>query len=89
MEKRRARTKLKPASSEPAKNTRIKPAKRGESSTAYSIFLKTLEDSKNGITKAQLKVKTGFSDKKIANLVYKAKKRGKIMTLSRDVYTMV
>lgn len=62
------------------------PEKPTEGGTAYSLFLKTIEDSDNGISVAGLKAKTGFNDKKIANLVYKAKKQGKIKAAGKGVY---
>jgi len=54
--------------------------------TAYALLLKTVEESENGISAADLKGKTGFNEKKIANLVYKAKKQGKIKTVGRGMY---
>ena len=57
-----------------------------EGGTAYALFLKTIEESESGISAADIKVKTGFNDKKIANLVYKAKKQGKIKTVGRGMY---
>jgi len=87
LEEKNVKTKAKPVRPKPVKKaTRIKPAKQPESGTAYSIFLKAVEDSENGISKAALKVKTGFNDKKIANLVYMAKKQGKIKAVSKGVH---
>lgn len=70
------------------KAARIKPAKPDETDTAYALFLKAVEDSGDGaVSAADLKAKTGFNDKKIANLVYKAKKQGKIKSAGRGMYT--
>jgi len=64
----------------------IKPSKQAETGTAYALFLKVIGDSNNGISVANLKAKTGFNDKKIANLAYKAKKQGKIKAAGKGVY---
>jgi hypothetical protein len=66
-----------------------KPSKAAEGGTAYALLMKTIEESENGISAADLKVKTGFNDKKIANLVYKAKKKGKIKTVGRGMYANI
>ena len=68
------------------KTAPIKPSKQAETGTAYALFLKVIGDSKNGISVADLKAKTGFNDKKIANLAYKAKKQGKIKAADKGVY---
>ena len=68
------------------KAPRIKPKRQAAAGTAYALFLKTIEDSVPNISVADLKAKTGFNDKKIANLAFKAKKQGKIKTAGRGVY---
>ncbi len=54
--------------------------------TAYSTILGIIGRSKSGVNTSQLKAKTKFDDKKIANLIYKAKKQGKIKSVSKGVY---
>ncbi len=54
--------------------------------TAYATILAIIRRSKKGVNTAQLKAKTNFDDKKIANLIYKAKKQGKIVSISKGVY---
>ena len=67
------------AVSKPAKKTVAKESvKKPEQPTAYATFLGFINRSKKGLGVEQLKTKTGFNAKKIANLVYKAKKQGKI-----------
>ena len=68
------------------KAARIKPSKQAETGTAYALFLKVIEDSNNGISVTDLRAKTGFNDKKIANLAYKAKKQGKVKAAGKGVY---
>ncbi len=60
--------------------------KTAEAPTAYSTILGIIRRSKTGVNTAHLKAKTKFDDKKIANLIYKAKKQGKIKSVSKGVY---
>jgi|SaaInl7_200m_RNA_FD_contig_21_74842_length_549_multi_6_in_0_out_0_1 predicted Rossmann fold nucleotide-binding protein DprA/Smf involved in DNA uptake len=81
------KTKAKPVKKQAVKKApHIKPVKLTEGDTAYSLFLKVIEDSGSGISVATLKAKTGFDGKKISNLVYKAKKQGKIKATGRGIY---
>ena len=68
----------------PAKKASAKKPATGE--TAYQTFLGIINRSKKGVGINELKTKTGFNDKKIANLVYKAKKQGKIKSEQKGVY---
>ncbi len=71
----------------PAKKTVAKkPVKKAEQPTAYDTFLGFINKSKKGLSIEQIKSKTGFNDKKIANLVYKAKKQGKVKSAGKGVY---
>ena len=63
-----------------------KPVKKAEQPTAYDTFLGFINKSKKGLGIEQLKSETGFNDKKIANLVYKAKKQGKVKSAGKGVY---
>ena len=79
---------VKPTSS--AKKTIAKkPVKKAEQPTAYDTFLGFINKSKKGLSVEQLKSKTGFNNKKIANLVYKAKKKGEIKSAGSGVYIKV
>jgi len=92
-----AGSKTGPAKRRPVKKAApVKPSKAAEggseaaeAGTAYAVLLKSIEESGNGISAADLRVKTGFNDKKIANLVYKAKKQGKIKTVGRGIYAKI
>jgi len=55
--------------------------------TAADSVLAVISRSKKGIDSATLAEKTGFDKKKIANLVFKLSKQGKIKSISRGVYT--
>ena len=54
--------------------------------TAYATFLGIVNKSKKGVSVKQLQAKTGFDDKKIRNLVFKATKQGAIKSVGRGVY---
>ena len=60
--------------------------KKANIPTAYDTFLGIVNKSKKGVSVEQLKAKTGFNDKKIANLVFKAKKQRKIKSEDRGIY---
>ena len=63
-----------------------KPSKAEEGPTAYATFLGIVNRSKKGLSVEDLMSKTSFDRKKIANLVYKAKKQGKIKNAGKGVY---
>ena len=50
--------------------------------TVYQIVC----GSKTGVGMAELKKKTGFNDKKIHNMLYKLKRKGKIKSVQRGIY---
>ena len=88
-----AKAVLKPARKAAAKPTKPakktvakKPVKKAEQPTAYDTLLGFINKSKKGLSVEQLKSKTGFNNKKIANLVYKAKKQGEIKSAGSGVY---
>jgi hypothetical protein len=54
--------------------------------TAYATMLEIINKRKKGITVEQLMDKTGFNKKKIANLIFKARKQGKIKSEERGIY---
>ena len=76
----------------PAKATKAKPAKKAvpkkpaKEVTAYATFLSIINRTKKGVSVEQLVSKTGFNQKKIANLVYKAKSQGKIKSAGKGAY---
>jgi len=67
---------------------RKKPAakKAGSKATAFDTVVTLVSRSKKGVNTSQLKAKTGFDDKKIANIIYKAKNRGMIKSISKGIY---
>ena len=54
--------------------------------TIMEQVAKIIDKAKHGINVATLKIKTGFEDKKIRNILSKAFKDGKIMRAGRGTY---
>lgn len=87
-EKPKKKTKAKPARKAPAKLK--KPVQKKEKpATAAETVLRIINKSKKGVNTATLMEKTGYDKKKVANLVYKLKKQGKIKSVGRGVYLKV
>ncbi len=68
----------------PKKKASVK--KVGGEVTAYAIVVNIIARSKNGANTETLMKKTGFDAKKIANIIYKAKNKGKIKIAKKGVY---
>ena len=73
----------------PAKKATAKKEPAKKAVTAADTVLTIVNRSKKGVDSATLAEKTGFDKKKIANLVFKLSKQGKIKSVSRGVYTKV
>ena len=77
-----------PAKRAAAKTAPAKKAtKKKKTATAADTVLAIVNRSKKGVSTATLAEKTGFDKKKIANIVLKLRKLGKIKSISRGVYT--
>jgi predicted transcriptional regulator of viral defense system len=61
--------------------------KRATKTTATDKILEIVKTSKNGVDIAIIKKKTGFDDKKVRNIVFRAYKEGKIKRTGRGVYS--
>ena len=55
--------------------------------TAVNTVLAIIDSANQGVNIAALKEKTGFDQKKVANIIFKLKKQGKIKTAAKGVYT--
>lgn len=67
-----------------AKKAKVKkPPRKG---TATDAVFNAVSRSKSGVTTAQIKKKTGFSDRKIWGIVNRLKKEKKIKAAKRGVY---
>jgi len=84
-QKPRAKTRVK---AKPAKErvTRKVTVKKGTKVTAIDAVLGVIKRSRKGVTTAQIKEKTGFSEKKIWDIVNRAKRQGKVKSVGRGVY---
>ena len=75
-----------------AKATKKVPAKKAAAekktiqATATDQILRIIKKFKKGIDVPTLKDKTGFDDKKVRNIVFRASKEGKIKKSGRGIY---
>jgi hypothetical protein len=92
--KKKTVKKAKPVKKAPAKKARAKkaPAKKAVARkktaqvTATDKILRIVKRSKKGVDVPTLKKKTGFDDKKVRNIVFRASKEGKIKKSGRGIY---
>jgi hypothetical protein len=56
--------------------------------TAAEQILRIIKRYRKGVDVSTLKTKTGFDDKKVRNIVFRASKEGKIKKSSRGIYVM-
>jgi len=93
-EKAQVTKKPKPKAKVKPKQVRKAPARRTVSRktakiTAVESVLGIIRSSKGEVTAAQIEKKTGFSNKKIFDIISRAKKQGKVKTVARGVYKKV
>ena len=81
---KKAPAKKAPAKKAPAKKTVAK--KKATQVTATDKILQIVKRSKKGVDVSTLKKKTGFDDKKVRNIVFRASKEGRIKKSGRGVY---
>ncbi len=60
--------------------------RRATKATAIDTVLNIIQKRKRGITTAEIKAKTGYKEKKIWDIVNRAKRQGKVKSLSKGVY---
>ena len=63
------------------------PRKKAAKDTATDQILKIIKRSRKGVDVPTLKTKTGFEDKKVRNIIFRASKEGKIKKVGRGIYT--
>jgi len=81
--------KSKAAPAKPAKKGAVKKPASEKSAgkvTAADTALGVIKRSKKGVDTAALMEKTGYNQKKVANIVFKLRKQGKIKSESKGVY---
>ena len=80
---------------EAPKRSRVKPkakakkrrvAKKTTRATAFDTVMDIIQRSKEGVNTAQIKAKTIFDEKKIWDIVNRAKRLGRIKSPSKGVY---
>jgi predicted metalloendopeptidase len=62
------------------------PRKKTAKATATEQILKIIKRSRKGVDVPTLKTKTGFEDKKVRNIIFRASKEGKIKKVGRGIY---
>jgi predicted metalloendopeptidase len=62
------------------------PRKKAAKTTATEQILKVIKRSRKGVDVPTLKKKTGFEDKKVRNIIFRASKEGKIKKTGRGIY---
>ena len=72
--------------SKAAKPKSVKKAPTKKPVTAVDTVLATINRSKKGVNTASIMEKTGFDRKKVANILFKLKKQGKIKIKIKGVY---
>lgn len=60
--------------------------RRATKATAFDTVLNIIQKRKRGITTAEIKAKTGYKEKKIWDIVNRAKRQGKVKSLGKGVY---
>ncbi|NNK86363.1 MAG: hypothetical protein HKO91_12520 [Desulfobacterales bacterium] len=83
---KKEQAKAKPARNATTKPKKGAPKKTAKQATAVDTVLAIVNRSKKGVSNATLGKKTGFDNKKIANIVFKLRKQGKIKSIDRGVY---
>ena len=83
----KAKIVTKKATVKAAKNAlRVPAKKKAVQITATDQVLNIINRSKKGVDTAALMKKTGFDQKKVANLIFKLKKQGKITSPKKGLY---
>ena len=85
--KKRAKAKTKTRGKAPAKRSTAK--KKPSRPTGTDAVLSVIKGNSKGVTTAQIKKKTGFSDTKIRGIVYRLKQQDKIRSKGRGLYVEV
>ena len=87
----KASKKVKPKTVKAKPKRRVAPKKTAgrkkvQQVTATEQILKIVRRSRKGVDVPTLKSKTGFEDKKVRNIIFRASKEGKIKKVGRGIY---
>lgn len=83
------RTRKKGVKAKPKRAVKVRKTtgkKKAPAITATEQVLKIVRRSRKGVDVPMLKAKTGFDDKKVRNIVFRASKEGKIKKIGRGIY---
>ena len=83
VKRKAAKAKTKRAVAAKKATPRKKAAKK---TTSTEQILKIIKRSRKGVNVPALKAKTGFEDKKVRNIIFRASKEGKIKKVGRGIY---
>ena len=86
---KRAKRKTLKAKTKRAAVKKVASRKRAAKTTATEQILKIIKRSRKGVDVPTLKTKTGFEDKKVRNIIFRASKEGKIKKAGRGIYVGV
>lgn len=75
-----------PAKPSPAERAPAEPTESAGGKTAADTVLDVIRDSAEGIKSDAIMAQTGYNKKKVANILFKLGKQGKIKAVSRGVY---
>jgi hypothetical protein len=79
-------SKTKAVKAKPVKKAKTTTGKKPSQITATDQILTIIKRSKKGVDVPTLKKKTGFDDKKVRNIVFRASKEGRIRKSGRGIY---
>lgn len=69
-----------------AEKTAPVPQKTASAKTSLETVFGIIAQSPKGVSSAQISAQTGYNAKKVANVIYKLKKRDQIQTVQKGVY---
>ena len=69
-----------------ARKAKVAVRKKAPQVTATDQILRIIKRTKKGVDVPTLKKKTGFDDKKVRNIVFRASKEGRIKKSGRGIY---
>ena len=87
--KKAAKPKRKAVKAKPRRKAvakKIARRKKAPQVTATEQILRIVRRSRKGVDVPTLKTKTGFEDKKVRNIIFRASKEGKIKKAGRGIY---
>ncbi len=68
------------------KEKKVSAAKKTGTKTAFDTVMGVINRYRKGVSVVRIQEITGYDAKKIANIVYKGKKRGQIKSVDKGVY---